>query len=120
MALIPSNPISRALTIVEGGEKAEKFAVTDPTGTLLDFTGFNTATLTIMTDGALAIVLDSESVAISAADATGVTVNVDPTLTATIKAIIGSLRVAYKLVVGDGTDTVNAAYGLFQLNLTGL
>lgn len=120
MAFIPTKPVNTNITMVEGSAFYQKFIPLNPDGTVYDCTGLNTGEIQLLTDAVSAGDLGDQTLTVEVADATGITVSLTPAIVFTMSDLLGTNRGAFALQVGDGTDTLNAAFGNISITKTGL
>jgi len=120
MALLPSIPENKQLTPVQGSSTSFKFIPKNADGTVKDCTGMTSVSVQLFFDSTSQLAAGSPlGLTVTLADATGISATMDATVNATAVSTLGYLRGAYIAEIGDGTDTINGAYGIFQVTPTG-
>lgn len=123
MAFIPTRPNSQALTLqIQNGAGADSSVVLNnpklPDGSTKDLTGFTTSPALLVAANSQAMYLDPQSITctITNAGANTFQLNVSGANIDTLQhKIVFQPTGQYSLVLGDGTDTLNAAYGTVVL-----
>jgi len=120
MAFIPTKPVNNNIVMVQGSTWYQKFIPLNPDGTVYDCTVLDTGNLNILTDPISQVELGDQTLTVAAADATGITFSLTAAQVGAIQAMLGTNRGAQNVTAGDGTDTLNVAYGNIALTITGL
>lgn len=121
MALIAGQSINRALTLVEGSTALIRFVPLDPTGAVLDCTGYDTSgELNIFSDTGVSFALQTIAAIPQFADATGISFAATPAWATALRNSLGVNRGVYTLTASNGTDSINVASGAIQVQLNKL
>jgi len=119
MAEIPVLQHNLNLTVLEHSAQQVKFIPKNPDGTVYDLTGWNAVTVNVLASSFSRVEATTFSPTIILADATGMTVEIGTGQSDSVIDYLGTSRGAYLVGLGDGTDTMKAAYGNLQGTITG-
>lgn len=127
MALIDSIAEQKNLTLSSGLQNVFKIVPRDLDGAIIDCTGFTTVTAYVAPQAAdkgvfnltNANMADFAGVDDVTLDATGAVLDVSGASVQTAADLCFGLPMSYIIVLGDGTDTIRAAFGNINVQKTG-
>jgi len=119
MAFVPTIAQNTNIALVKGNSYQLKLIPKNPDGTVFDCTGINNANLEVLSDATTATNLGTIGLTVGTADATGVIVTMSPANVTSVGSVLGTNRGVYTIGLGDGTDTLNGAYGNLAVQFTG-